>query len=99
MTVGKRSRTVCCDRECWLDSKRSSVHCRFVVIVLDTLRAALEHGYVINAYCRACDRHAFLDLNALIAAGRGQRKIVGLSVRCQKCRGQGEISLIWPGGL
>jgi hypothetical protein len=74
-----------------------SLYLALVVITLDTLRAAHEHGYVINAYCRRCDRHAFLDLATLISVGQGERQIVGLRLRCIVCRGRGELSLIWPG--
>jgi hypothetical protein len=68
-----------------------------VVIDLDTLRKVFKHGYLINAYCRSCDRHTFLDLAALIDAGFGERRVVGLVLRCSRCQSRAEVSLIWPG--
>ena len=68
-----------------------------MVEAIDTLRKVFESGYVINAHCRTCGRNGFLDLTALIAAGHGERRLVGLRLRCVVCRGRGELSLIWPG--
>jgi len=66
-----------------------------MVIQLNTLRALHEHGYRVSVSCRPCGRHVFLDLPALVAAGAGERAVVGLPVRCVRCGGQGELSVIW----
>ena len=68
-----------------------------MVIVLDTLRTLHEHGYRLSVFCRPCGRHVFLDLPALMAAGEGERSVVGLRLRCRLCGGHGELSIIWEG--
>jgi len=66
-----------------------------VVTELNTLRTLYEHGYRISVFCRPCGRHVFLDVPALMAAGHGERTVVGLPVRCQDCGGRGELSILW----
>ncbi len=66
-----------------------------VVIELNTLQMLYEHGYRVSVFCRACGRHAFLDVPGLLAAGHGERAVVGLPVRCQGCGGRGELSILW----
>jgi hypothetical protein len=66
-----------------------------VVTELNTLRALYEHGYRLSVFCRACGRHGFLDIPMLLAAGHGERAVVGLPVRCQVCGGRGELSILW----
>ena len=68
-----------------------------MVIQLNTLRALHEHGYRVSVFCRPCARHVFLDLPALVAAGMGERAVVGLSIRCARCGARGELSVIWDG--
>ena len=41
------------------------------MIRLDTLRALHEHEHQLAAYCATCERWAVLDLERLIAEGRG----------------------------
>jgi hypothetical protein len=69
-----------------------------MVIELNTLRALHEHGYRLSVFCRACCRHMSLDSVALMAAGHGERAVMGLPVRCQVCGGRGELSILWSGG-
>lgn len=66
-----------------------------MAIELNTVRALHEHGYRLSVFCRPCGRHVFLDLAALIAAGEGERAVVGLRVRCQMWGGRGDLSIIW----
>jgi len=66
-----------------------------VVIELNTLRTLYEHGYRVSVFCRACGRHGFLDVPALLAAGHGERAVVGLPVRCRRCGRRGELSILW----
>ena len=66
-----------------------------MVIQLNSLRDLHEHGYRVSVFCRPCGRHVFLDLPALVAAGVGERAVVGLSIRCTGCGRRGEISVIW----
>ncbi|HEY6484248.1 MAG TPA: hypothetical protein VIY54_12060 [Steroidobacteraceae bacterium] len=65
------------------------------MLTIDTLRKVHEHHGAISAHCRACERHAWLALPALIEAGLGDRLIVALHVRCTMCGRRGEISIIW----
>ena len=48
-----------------------------MAIILATLGKVDEVGYVINAHCRPCRRHSFLDRPALIAARHGERDSLG----------------------
>jgi hypothetical protein len=42
------------------------------MVTLDTLRKLHDHGHQLAAYCPACERWAVLDLERLIAQGRGE---------------------------
>ena len=46
------------------------------MVTLDTLRALHEH-HQLAAYCATCERWAVLDLERLIAEGRGEYCFVG----------------------
>ena len=65
-----------------------------VVIEVNTLRAFHEHGYRVSVFCRCCARHICLDIPPLLAAGYGERAVVGLRVRCQVCGGRGRLSIL-----
>ena len=52
------------------------------MITLDTLRALHEHDHKLAAYCATCERWAVLDLEQLIAEGRGEYRFVGRKSRC-----------------
>jgi len=47
------------------------------MVRLDTIRALHEHDHKLAAYCATCDRWAVLDLERLIAEGRGDYCFVG----------------------
>ena len=49
------------------------------MVVLDTFRALQEHDHKLAAYCSTCERWAVLDLERLIADGRGDYCFVGRS--------------------
>jgi len=59
------------------------------MVTLDTLRALHEHDHKLAAYCPTCERWAVLDLERLIAQGRGEYHFVGQKPRCSYCRGPG----------
>ena len=59
------------------------------MVTLDTLRALHEHDHKLAAYCATCERWAVLDLERLIAKGRGDYRFVGRKPRCSYCRGRG----------
>ena len=60
------------------------------MVTLDTLRALHEHDNKLACYCSTCQRWAVLDLERLIAEGRGDYRFVGRKPRCSYCRGAGE---------
>jgi hypothetical protein len=66
------------------------------VIRLDTFRALHEHEHKLAAYCATCERWAVLDLERLIAEGRGEYRFVGRKPRCSYCRGAGTWQLRPP---
>jgi hypothetical protein len=57
----------------------------FAIVTLDTFRALHEHDHKLAAYCAACQRWAVLDLERLIAQGRGDFCFVGRKPRCRYC--------------
>ena len=59
------------------------------MVTLDTFRALHEHDHKLAAYCATCERWAVLDLERLIAEGRGEYCLVGREPRCSYCRGLG----------
>ena len=62
------------------------------VIVLNTLRALHEHDHQLAAYCATCERWAVLDLERLIAQGRGDYCFVGRKPRCSVSRPKRDIA-------
>jgi hypothetical protein len=62
-------------------------------IKLDTFRAPHEHEHKLAAYCATCERWAALDLERLIAEGRGEFRLIGWKARCRYCRGPGELQV------
>ena len=66
------------------------------MVILDTFRALHEHQHQLAAYCATCERWAVLDLERLIAEGRGDYCFVGRKPRCSYCRGQGMWQLRPP---
>jgi hypothetical protein len=55
-----------------------------------------EHDHKLAAYCATCERWAALDLERLIAEGRGDESFVGRKPRCSYCRGLGVWQLRPP---
>ena len=54
------------------------------MITLDAIRALHEHDHKLAADCPTCERWAVLDLERLIAAGRGENCFVGRKPRCRR---------------
>jgi hypothetical protein len=52
------------------------------MVTLDTVRALHKHDHKLAAYCATCQRWAVLDLERLIAEGRGEYRFVGRKPRC-----------------
>lgn len=55
------------------------------MITLDTFAALLEHGHKLGAWCPGCSREAHADLQQLVAAGLGARKIADCRPVCCIC--------------
>jgi len=66
------------------------------MVTLDTFRALQEHEHKLAAYCPTCERWAVLDLERLIAEGRGDYRFVGRKPRCAYCHGRGTWQLRPP---
>jgi hypothetical protein len=62
----------------------------------ETARQFVEGGYEIGLYCSPCKRWTVADLNALIAAGRGDVPMRELSLVCRECRSRMEMQLRAP---
>ncbi len=58
------------------------------MVTLDTFRTLHEHDHKLACYCATCERWAVLDLERLIADGRGDY-FVGRKPRCSYCRSPG----------
>ena len=65
------------------------------MIDLGTLAGLREHGHELHAYCLACDRWAAVDLDALIGAGYGERRLP-ITARCRVCREPGQLQVRPP---
>jgi Fe-S-cluster-containing dehydrogenase component len=66
------------------------------MIDLGTLAGLLEHHHRLDAYCSRCDRWAELDLAAMVAAGRGSRRLP-IRVTCSACASPGQLQVCPPG--
>ena len=44
---------------------------------------SIPHGYVVSAWCRACQHTVRLDLRALVAGGHGDVPLIHLPMRCR----------------
>jgi hypothetical protein len=60
------------------------------MVTLDTFRALHEHDHKLACYCATCERWEVLDLERLIAEGRGDYCSIGRRPRCTCCRGRGD---------
>jgi hypothetical protein len=67
------------------------------LVALDTFRALHEHEHQLAAYCATCERWAVLNLERLIAEGRGKYRFVGRKRRCSYCPRAGYLPA--PAGL
>ena len=59
------------------------------MVTLDTFRALHQHEHSLAAYCPTCQRWAVIDLERLIAEGRGDYCFVGRKPRCSYCKSPG----------
>ncbi|RPF99692.1 MAG: hypothetical protein CBC23_006950 [Rhodospirillaceae bacterium TMED63] len=71
-------------------------------ITIGTIDDLLDYGYTLALNCQPCDRWVNADLEALQAAGGGQRSFVQMKFKCSEC---GEVAAkqlrspgVWPEG-
>lgn len=58
-------------------------------VTLDTFAALLASNHGLGAYCPKCQRWATVNLQELVATGRGQQSFIGRKPRCQVCGSAG----------
>jgi len=69
---------------------------RALVLGLATsIAGLLEHDHKLAAYCPRCDRWTVLDLEAMVAAGHGSRRLP-IRVRCRECGEAGVLQVRPP---
>jgi hypothetical protein len=61
-----------------------------------TVRDCIQNGYRIHGECRPCGRFEWLDLDALVREGYGDRSIIGAEFRCRRCRRPAQTRLHAP---
>jgi hypothetical protein len=55
------------------------------MIFISTFDDLNRHDYGLALYCLSCDRWGKADLNRLIEAGRGGKRVTEARFRCQDC--------------
>lgn len=69
-------------------------------ITIQTYADLLEHGLTLAYHCQPCARWVDVDLQAVVASGRGDDVYIGRRVRCTVCGqlGSGQIRPINTAG-
>lgn len=62
----------------------------------DTFDGCLAEGYRISVWCRPCDLWVWVDIAAMVAAGRGQESTLNRRWRCTRCGGLGSVTIHAP---
>ena len=65
------------------------------MIDLGSIAGLLEHDHELHAYCTRCDRWQALDLEGMVRAGQGDRRLP-LTVRCRVCGEIGRLQVRPP---
>jgi len=68
---------------------------RRAVIDLGSIAGLRDHGHQLAAYCPRCDRWTVLDLEAMVAAGHGERRLP-MRARCRACGEVGQLQVRPP---
>jgi len=61
-----------------------------MLIRIKTLRDLLENDFILEAHCIFCLRFIPVDLEVMIAKGKGDRSYIGKKPKCQECGQEGE---------
>ena len=65
------------------------------MIDLGSIAGLHEHDHELRAYCAKCARWSVIDLEALVRAGQGDRRLP-LRVRCSVCGEPGQLQVRPP---
>jgi hypothetical protein len=65
------------------------------MIDLGSIAGLLEHDHELHAYCTRCDRWQSLDLEGMVKAGQGDRRLP-LRVLCRTCGEVGTLQVWSP---
>ena len=65
------------------------------MIDLGTVQGLHEHGHELHAYCPHCDRWRVLDLERMVAEGKGGLRLP-ITVRCTDCGEAGQLQVRPP---
>lgn len=65
------------------------------MIDLGSIAGLHEHDHELHAYCPRCDRWQTLDLEGMVRAGQGNRRLP-LQVRCRACGEIGSLQVRPP---
>jgi hypothetical protein len=69
------------------------------MIVIETVRQLLDHGYTLSTTCEKCWTHfGKVDLAQLVARGRGDVAPIRLGLECPTCRVKLGLTIHPPGG-
>ena len=61
-----------------------------MLIQIKTLRDLHENGLILETHCIACLRFVAVDLEEMMAEGKGARSYIGKKPTCRKCGQKGE---------
>jgi len=62
-------------------------------LLIQTYRQLLENSLCLEAHCIDCMRFEAIDLEALIASGKGDKIFIGIKPTCISCGKKGEFQI------
>lgn len=62
-------------------------------MLIQTYSDLLQHGMAMACHCPRCERWADVDLERLVATGRGEQSYIGRKAKCAKCGERGSIQI------
>ena len=63
-----------------------------MLIQIKTLRDLHENGLILETHCMACLRFVPVDLEEMIAEGKGDRSYIGKKPTCRKVWSEGGVA-------
>ena len=64
-----------------------------MLIQIKTLRDLHENGLILETHCMACLRFEPVDLEEMIAEGKGDRSYIGKKPTCLRCGQKGDFQI------